>query len=286
VESSRAWGAGTALAVVTICLLLPVVALASRPENSGGARLLGDEPIRVALDVLTYLLLIAAILGLLIIVWVLWPRPGEELPPLPRRRRHMATAMALGSAVLIAIWLRAHNLRELPNLPGLAQRGVGAPAVGSSRPLPQTARGAVGPDWIAIAIVAGLVLAAAVLSWRTLRSARIRSSRSPLASLEALLDDAIEDVLAEADPRRAVIAAWARLERVLAGHGLPRRAAEAPFEFALRACLELGIQRVSLERLADLYEWARFSLNEVTPAMREEALNGLLDVRDGLRVAA
>jgi len=144
----------------------------------------------------------------------------------------------------------------------------------------------VGPDWIAVAIAAGLVLAAAVLAWRTLRNARIRSSRSPLASLEALLDDAIEDVLAEADPRRAVIAAWARLERVLAGHGLPRRAAEAPFEFALRACLELGIQRASLERLADLYEWARFSLNEVTPAMREQALNGLLDVRDGLRVAA
>lgn len=285
-ESSRAWGAGTALAVVTICLLLPVVALASRPESAGGARLLSDEPIRVALDVLTYLLLIAALLGLLIIVWVLWPRPGEELPPLPRRRRHTATAIALGSAVLIAIWLRGRHLSELPNLPGLTQPGIGAPAVGSPRALPQTARVAVGPDWIAVAIVAGLVLAAAVLAWHTLRSARIRPSRSPLASLEALLDDAIEDVLAEADPRRAVIAAWARLERVLAGHGLPRRAAEAPFEFALRACLELGIQRASLERLADLYEWARFSLNEVTPAMREEALNGLLDVRDGLGVAA
>jgi len=272
--------------VVTICLLLPVVALASRPENAGAARLLGDEPIRVALDVLTYLLLIAALLGLLIIVWVLWPRPGEELPPLPRRRRHTATAIALGSAVLIAIWLRGHYLSELPNLPGLNQRGIGAPAVGSPRALPPTGRVTVGPDWIAIAIVAGLVLGAAVLAWRALRTAHIRPGRSPLASLEALLDDAIEDVLAEADPRRAVIAAWARLERVLAGHGLPRRAAEAPFEFALRACLELGIQRASLERLADLYEWARFSLNEVTPAMREQALNGLLDVRDGLRVAA
>lgn len=285
-ESTRARGLGTALAVVTVCLLLPVVALASRPDNVSGARLLGDDPIRIALDVLTYLLLIAALAGLLIIVWVLWPRPGEEVPPLPRRRRHTATAIALGSAVLIAIWLRAHHLSQLPNLPGLAQRGAGAPVGGSPRALPQTARAAVGTDWIAIAIVAGLVLFAALFVWRILRSARPRSGRSPLASLEALVDDEIEDVLAEADPRRAVIAAWARLERVLAGHRLPRRAAEAPFEFARRASVELGIQRVSLERLADLYEWARFSLNEVTPSMREEALSGLLDVRDGLRVAA
>ena len=285
-ESSRARGLGTALAVVAICLLLPVVALASRPENQGGVLLLGDDPIRVALDVLTYLLVIAALLGLLIIVWVLWPRPGDELPPLPRRRRHMATAIAVSSAVLIAIWLRVHYLSRLPNLPGLTPRTGGATAVGSPQALPQAARGTVGIDWIAIAIVAGLLLGVAVVAWRTLRTARLSPRRSPLASLEALLDDAIEDVLAEADPRRAVIAAWARLERVLAGHGLPRRAAEAPFEFAARACGELGIQRASLERLADLYEWARFSLNEVTPAMREEALNGLQSVRDGLRVAA
>ena len=285
-ESSRARGLGTALAVVAICLLLPVVALASRPEGQGGVWLLVDDPIRVALDVLTYLLLIAAVLGLLIIVWVLWPRPGDELPPLPRRRRHTATAIAVGSAVLIAIWLRVHYLNQLPNLPGLQPPAGGATAVGPPRAVPQAARGAVGTDWVAIAIVAGLLVGAAVVVWRTLRGARPPSKRSPLASLKALLDDAIEDVLAEADPRRAVIAAWARLERVLAGHGLPRRASEAPFEFAARACAELGIQRVSLERLADLYEWARFSLNEVTPVMREEALNGLLNVRDGLRLAA
>ena len=241
---------------------------------------------RVALDVLTYLLLIAALLGLLVIVWVLWPRPGDELPPLPRRRRHTATGIAVASAVLIAIWLRIHHLSQLPNLPGLAPPAGGATAAASPRAFPQSARGAVGTDWIAIAIVAGLLLAAAIVVWRTLRNARLSSRRLPLASLEAVLDDAIEDVLAEPDPRRAVIAAWARLERVLARHGLPRLAAEAPFEFAVRACAELGIQRVRLERLADLYEWARFSLNEVTPAMREAALNELLNVRDGLRVAA
>lgn len=283
-DSRRVRGLGVALAVAAIVLLLPIIALASRPESGSGALLLPDDPARVAFDVITYLLLIAALLGLLIIVWALWPRAGEQLPPLPRRRGHLAMALAMAGAVLIAAWLRSHQFSQLPNL---AQGTAGSPGGGAAAVVSRTSRaGGGGIDWIALAIVVGLVLVAAFLVWRAMRTVMPRSKRSALASVQALLDDAIEDVLAEADPRRAVIAAWARLERVLAGHGLPRRDAEAPLEYATRARIELAVERLSLERLADLYEWARFSLNEVTPAMRQEALDGLLSVRDGLRVAA
>ena len=269
--------------MAAVALLLPIVGLASRPENADGARLLGDDPITVAFDVLTYLLLIAAGLGLVLFIWVMWPRPGEEPPPLPRRRRHLATTLALCAAVVIAIWLRARSFGKLPNL---AQGTTGSAAGRLPTAVPPIPRGAPGPDWIAIAIVLGLILAAAFVAWRALMKSGPGRNRSPLRSLQALLDDAIEDVLTEADPRRAVIAAWAGLERVLASHMLPRRAAEAPFEFVARAEAELGIDGTSIRRLAALYEWARFSLNEVTPAMRDEALGGLLQVRDGLRVAA
>ena len=111
--------------MAAVALLLPIVGLASRPENANTARLLGDEPITVAFDVLTYLLIIAAGLGLVLFIWVMWPRQGEEPPPLPRRRRHLATTLALGAAVVIAIWLRARSLGRLPNL---TQRATGAPA--------------------------------------------------------------------------------------------------------------------------------------------------------------
>ena len=281
-ESSRVRLLAPALAVAAVALLLPVVGLASRAENAAGAPLLGDDPIRVAFDVLTYLLLMAAGLGLLVIIWVLWPRPGEQPPPLPRRRRELLTAIAMASAVAIAIWLRARTLGRLPNL---VQHATGTPAGQLPTAVSRTARAAPGPDWIALAIVAGLIMAAGVLAWRLLRQSGQVRDRSALGSLQALLDDAIKDVLAEADPRRAVIAAWARAERLLAGERLPRRAAEAPFEFAARVEAELGIERVSLQRLAGLYEWARFSLNEVTPTMRQQALGELLQVRDGLRVA-
>lgn len=286
-ESTRAPGLATTLAVVAIVLLLPIVALASRPENAGTVRLLSDDPIRIAFDVLTYLLLIAALLGLVIVVWALWPRPEEEmLPPVARRRRRpLATAITMAAAVLLAVWLRTHGFSRLPTLRNAGLGAPGAPG-GVSSALPQAARAAHGTDWLALAIAVALAAAAVFAAWRALRTRPPRRRGTALAGLEALLDDAIDDVLAEGDPRRAVIAAWARLERVLARHGLPRRPAEAPFEFAYRARNQLGLEPVALDRIADLYEWARFSVNEVTPAMREDALRRLMDVRDGLRLAA
>jgi hypothetical protein len=285
VETSGTRRAAGLLAVAGVAVLLAAVALASRPETGTGLPPLGAEPLRVVLDAAVYLVLAAAVLSLAVIVWALWPRAGEALPALPPRRRHSALAMAVGTAlaVVLVTWLRRRGL-VVPWLDQAAS--MPAPAAGappSASPVPAPAAGGV--DWIAIAIVLGLVLAAAALAWRALRPSRPRPGSAAAVGLRAVLDDAIEDVLGEADPRRAVIAAWARLERVLARGGLPRRDSEAPLEYAERAGAELEVG-VSLERLADLFEWARFSRHEVTPAMREEALAGLRAVRDGLRRAS
>jgi hypothetical protein len=277
---------GVLLAVVAVALLLPVVALASRPESASGGPLLGTDPARVALDVAVYLFVVLIAVSLAIVVWALWPRRGEEVLLPPRRRRPLATAIAaLGMtlmAVAFAVWLRGRRGGLLLNPAGSGAGGRLAPNLtGPSRPAAPP-----GIDWIATAIVAALVVAGAVLVWWTLLRRRGRPGATPVARVRAVLDDAIDDVLHERDPRRAVIEAWAKLERVLARQGLPRRESEAPFEFAARASVELGVEAAWLERLAGLFEWARFSLHEVTPAMREEALGGLTAVRDGLRVAA
>ena len=42
-------------------------------------------------------------------------------------------------------------------------------------------------------------------------------------ALADVLEETLDDLRAERDPRRAVIAAYARLERTLAAFGLPRR---------------------------------------------------------------
>jgi Domain of unknown function (DUF4129) len=281
--ASRARWAGSALlAVLGVALLLPVVALASRPEGRPAGTLLGADPARVLVDVVTYLFVVLVVLGLLVIVWALWPRPDDEMLALPPRRRWgLSTVVTAILALGLALWLRNGG-----RLQGL--RGAGAAGAGG-RPLPSAAaapaRGVpAGVDWIAVAIVVALLAAGAVGLWWVLRPRP--APGIPLARrLQAVLDDAIDDVLAEGDPRRAVIAAWARLERVLDRSGVPRRDSEAPFEYAARAGAALEVEPRWLERLADLFEWARFSTHEVTPAMREEALDRLVAVRDGLRVA-
>jgi hypothetical protein len=133
-----------------------------------------------------------------------------------------------------------------------------------------------------------VLVATGILLWWRLRPRRHgpRLAGRPGARIGEVLDDAVGDVLAEQDPRRAVIAAWARMERVLAAHGHARRPAETPFEYAGRAFVELGMAREALEGFAALYEWARFSVNQVTPGMREEALGRLLAVRESIRVVA
>ena len=53
------------------------------------------------------------------------------------------------------------------------------------------------------------------------------------------MSDAIDDLEAEPDARRAVIAAYARMEGVLARHGLRRCPSETPLEYLRRILLGL-----------------------------------------------
>ncbi len=95
-----------------------------------------------------------------------------------------------------------------------------------------------------------------------------------------LLDDTLEDLEREPDPRRAMIGAWARMERGLAAAGLPRHPAEAPFEYAGRV-LEAALAPTcedtpaefpgplrphSVHRLTGLFERAQVSA--ATPSAR------------------
>jgi hypothetical protein len=287
VEPSRARRAGgTLLAVLIVALLLLLVALASRPDGGGGLAPVGADRARVLLDAATYLFAVFVVLSLAVIVWALWPRADDDVPALPPRRRWaLSTLITTLVFIGIAVWLRAHARGGAQAIPFL---GAGVPRPPAALGAGAQAAAPPGFDWLAAGIVLVLLAVGAGLAWWFLRPRR-PAARTPVARIQEVLDDAIEDVLGEADPRRAVIAAWTRLERVLARSGLPRRQSEAPFEYAARAGAELGprlgVGGVWLEPLASLFEWARFSVHEVTPDMREQALHGLLAVRDELRVA-
>jgi hypothetical protein len=272
------------LVAIWVGLLLFVVALASRPEAGQSPPDIGGEPARVVVDTFFYLFLLAALAALLIAVWALWPHPEVDIPALERRRWPVLLALLASLTVVGLVWWRA-RWGPLPILPFAQQSGApGGTVAGSQRP-PAAGHGI---DWPALLITVTALAGIGAFLWRSSRARpRARHNRRPAGcALEKVVEDAIDDVLSEEDPRRAVIAAWARMEMVLAASGLPRHAAEAPFEYAARAFAELGLPAAGLEGFAWLFEWARFSLNEVTASMREEAVTRLVALREGIRIAA
>jgi hypothetical protein len=83
-----------------------------------------------------------------------------------------------------------------------------------------------------------------------------------------------------------VIAAYARLEGTLTHHGLPRRPSEAPLEYLARILLELEVRPEAVLDLTELFEQAKFSRRRIDAAMKDEAIDALVAVRDDLRMAA
>jgi hypothetical protein len=73
------------------------------------------------------------------------------------------------------------------------------------------------------------------------------------------------------------------MERALAVAGIPRRPSEAPFEYLERALTALDASSRAVRRLTDLFERAKFSHHDPDPAMRDEAIDALVAVRDELR---
>ena len=89
-------------------------------------------------------------------------------------------------------------------------------------------------SWGPVLITLGLILLAVVAYWyagRARKRARGELHTGLAAAVAQAVDESLDDLRAEPDPRRAVIATYARLERVLAAHGLPRKPAEAPLEY-------------------------------------------------------
>ena len=169
------------------------------------------------------------------------------------------------------------------------QQAQRAKPVKEQKPKPSNTGGA-SFDWtLAIGLLGLLVVGSALYYVR----ARSRPMPTPLAppddvrqELSAAVSDAIDDLEREPDARRAVIAAYARMEGVLARRGHGRKAAETPFEYLSRILLSLRVRGGAVRELTELFERAKFSTHEIDDAMKARAISSLVSVRDDLRPAA
>lgn len=289
----QAGGRGRTIAIVGAVIVLALaVAFASRPVqlSSGGAP---DEALlRVLADVGLYLLIVITVVVIAVTIWALWPNGWQKRRP-PKRRwwQYLLPYLSLLLVFGLAAWLLSNPraLRRLRRSP-LAQLAQGL----QRDRLRGTLHGgptAVGPDWTAIAIVAFLVAAvAALIVWRLVVERRRRRTPRALAlNLEHVMVEGLRGLQAQEegaplDPREAVIAAWAGFEKVLGRAGVPPRAGEAPHEYLTRALTQvsLTLDAAALRSFTDLFEWARYSTNPVTEAMREQAVATFSAVRDSI----
>ena len=277
-----------ALTAAGLVVLLAVVAAASRTRLFHE----GEPPVpasasRLLVDFGAYLLIAVLVLAMVVIAWALWPSEGYDGPVPPRRSPWHVFIQTLTLAVAMALLVAAVQLRRNLSLqPGQAGRagagGALAPVTGSAVPNVPPAF-----DWAAAGLVVLTLVVAAVIAWRRLRVRRAaaRERRALARELAEVVADTLDDLRLDSDPRRAVIQAYARMERVLALHGLARRAAEAPREYLRRALREAAqLSPAALERLTGLFEEARFSTHPISTGMRADAVDALSEVRRELSV--
>ena len=133
--------------------------------------------------------------------------------------------------------------------------------------------------------IVGLIALGGTLVY--VRGRRAPLARAPSETLEetiaSALETTIDDLRNERDARRAVIAAYAQMERALSAHGLSRNRAEAPLEYLARVLRGLDVRESAVRTLTRLFEYAKFSPHEIDAAMKEEAIGALVAIRDDLR---
>lgn len=282
--------AGQALVTLAIVLaLLAVVAVASRGDATFDAD--GDvrRPSHAAIDTLLSLYLVVMGIGAVAFLALMILHKDSRLErrrqwQQNRRRNLLALALLIGA---LALGLRLAEGRlgepETPPVAPTTEAPTGMPA--------DDLADAYDPEFalLPVLVVGALAIAAAavfLLAERARRRALPALHEPGLAeTLADVLDDSLDDLHAERDPRRAVVAAYARLERALAAYGLARRPAEAPAEYVLRILAGLDVSPGSIRRLTALFEWAKFSQHDVDASMKEQAIEALQIAREELRAA-
>ena len=265
---------------LVIAALLAVVGIAAHGHPLG--RSSGNGPTAAFFDyVLTTIVLVAALLTA-VAVWAVadarleWRRPEHG-------RWRVVSMLSMLAASLALAWLLTHGnfARHLH-----AQQSARArvePVPNGSRTQPTAAGRSAHIRWDEVAIVAAVIVALGAAALATSG----RKPRKPWPSwretVSHALDESLDDLRTEPDLRRAIIAAYARMEAALGVAGLPRRPAEAPLEYMARALQSLDTSAGAVRRLTDLFEWAKFSQHAPEPRMRDEAIDALVTVRDELR---
>jgi hypothetical protein len=216
--------------------------------------------------------------------------PGLAAHDRSNRLRLIGFALALG-ALLFLFWILGPPGGKLPVFP--KSRNPTLKGGGT--------RGAAGHsfDLLGLLMEIGIVLLVlALLAGAGVVLALVLRKRKPALPLTSiapepapkpesiarrvysLLGDTLEDLRREPDSRKAVIAAYARMELGLGALGIDQRRSETPFEYLARVLQAVSVSGPAARRLTDLFERAKFSPAAVAPDMKGAAIDALSAIRE------
>ena len=275
---SARWDRAAAAVAVVLGLLLVVGASARRPLNGGAAA--PSLPTWPLLFVVGVGLVVSAALGIAVLGPIMRVRAGQSgRTALRAGPLTLSLSLLVPAAIIVLYTTQGTGPREIIAQPAPASHNKLA-----GKPGEHGADHTTGVAALTAGIGAGVVGFAALALVRARR--RREAEIEPRALVAAGARDAAAAAAIPADPRAAVLAAYARMETALASVGLARRPSDAPREYLARLEVGLGGGRAPAARLTELFERARFSPHPVGEDVREEAIGALETLRVQLEAPA
>ena len=271
------------LSGIALTALLAVVALASHAHRPGGGSGGGTaETPKLIFEYGASVMFILMPFGILTVLWV---------ASLGRRQKLLESGSVSSQFRTIFIFALigipvAFLIRHFVTLHAHPQgTGAGPPGISNGGTKLQADHAATGQFHSVVALIVGLVLFVLVASvvaavvWKRMRGDDWEREAELSQALDEVLADTLDDLRAERSPRRAVIRAFARMEKTFAAHDVQRDPSETPREYVERALDRLGVSIASVRQLTNLYERAKFSRLEIDESMKADAIDALAGLR-------
>jgi Domain of unknown function (DUF4129) len=165
----------------------------------------------------------------------------------------------------------------------------GTPPVGGWGLMPPPIQSSGDLTWLLIVLAAaGAIAVGLAVLWllpALSRQQRIALTPAPVEdgkpTLSELAGETLQSMMSDRDPRRAILACYAQMERGLAIRGVPRSPEETALEYMRRVLHGAGASDAPLRSLTGLFHIAGFSAQPMDESMRETAIRDLRAISAG-----
>ncbi len=287
----RSWRTMAAVGGLLGLVGVVAVAAAGHAPGAGESRPSADAPDLVT-DYLATALALLMPLGAILVIFLLAAGRVQHTKK-DKGSRRSSTVLGLVAFAVALIIVTQGPWADLLSRDERKDDGKAAAQPAKPKPEEKTAAPAR-PDsyepqfrWVPVFVVGSLILGiGGAMAVFAVRRKRQELQNAPVVeALSEVLAETLDDLRRELDPRRAVIRAYARMERTLAATGLPKLETEAPLEYLARVLDVVQASGHSVLALTQLFQRARFSPHEIDAGMKDDAIDALSGLRAELEAA-